>query len=187
MDAVAKSGRSGWSAKQIAMIGLMAGVLCVLAPWSVPLPGLVPVSLGSLGVIFSVYILGMKRGTLSVLIYLLLGFAGLPVFTGFAGGPAKVLGPTGGYLAGYLFLALICGFFVDRWPLRPAMHFAGMVLGTAVLYLFGTVWYAYLSGLTLAAAMTAAVLPFLPGDLLKIAVVLIVGGQIRTRIRKAGL
>ena len=77
-----KSISSKWSAKQMAMIGLMAAVICILGPLSISIPvSPVPISLGLLGVAFAVYMLGMKKGTLSVLIYLLLGLVGLPVFS----------------------------------------------------------------------------------------------------------
>lgn len=175
------------STHQIVLTGLMAGIMCILGPWQIPLPGLIPISLGSMGVYFAVYILGMKQGFLSVLIYLLLGFAGVPVFTGFSGGAGKVLGPTGGYLAGYLFLALIFGFFVDRWVSRIVVCLFGMILGTAVLYLFGSAWLAWQNGLSLTAALAAGAIPFLPGDLLKMIIVLLIGSQVRKRIKKAAL
>ena len=126
--------------KQLTLSGLMAAVFCLLGPLSLNIPiSPVPVSLGMLAIYFVTSVLGMKLGTLSVLAYILLGLAGLPVFTGFTGGAGKLLGPTGGYIIGYIFMALICGFFVDKWGHRLLPEILGMVLGTAVCYLFGTV------------------------------------------------
>ena len=157
-------------------IALMTAVSCVLGPLALPLPfSPVPVSLTNLAVYFSVYVLGRKQGVLSRLIYLLLGLVGLPVFSSFTGGPAKLFGPTGGYLFGSLLLAWIQGFFLERWPRSRTMQFLGMALGTAVLYLFGTLWLAKLAGLDLMAALAAGVIPFIPADLGKILLALIAG------------
>jgi biotin transport system substrate-specific component len=173
--------------KTLAIIGLMTAVICILGPLSMPIPiSPVPISLCILGIYLSVYVLGMKKGTLSVLIYLLLGMIGIPVFSSFSSGPAKLLGPTGGYLIGYIFLALICGYFIDRWNKR-LIHFGGMILGCAVCYTFGTAWLAYQAGMTFYAALWAGVIPYIFGDLAKMAIALIIGPEIRKRLIKSGL
>ncbi len=182
--------------KEITLIGLMTAVTCIAGPLSLPLPfSPVPISLTNLAIYFSVYILGMRRGTISYLVYLLLGFVGLPVFSAFTSGPAKLFGPTGGYLIGFIFMALICGYCIDRWNGQTAMSLVGMLAGTAVMYIFGTVWLAYQmskgSGQNITAALPAAfaagVLPFIVGDLAKMALALLVGSQVRIRVRKAAL
>lgn len=174
--------------KQLALTGLMAALFCVLGPWALPLPfSPVPISLGFLAVYFVVTVLGMKLGTLSVLIYILLGTVGLPVFTNFSGGIGKLLGPTGGYIIGYIFMALICGYFVDKWPGSLALTAVGMALGSVVCYLFGTVWLAYQANLSFSAALAAGVLPYIPGDLVKMAVGIVTGSQIRKKLVKADL
>lgn len=174
--------------KQLALIGLMTAVICILSPLSLLFPiSPVPVSLGTLAVYFVISVLGMKRGFISVVIYLLLGLAGLPVFSGFTGGVGKLLGPTGGYLIGYLFLALICGFFTERFEEKRFLQAAGMLLGTAACYLFGTLWLAHLNSMPFPAALAAGVLPFIPGDLVKMIIAMITGIPLRKRLRKAGL
>ena len=174
--------------KYMALTGLMTAVICILAPFSVVLPfSPVPVSLCTLAIYLAAIVLGMKRGVISVLLYLLLGFAGLPVFAGFTGGAGKLLGPTGGYIIGYLFLALICGFFVDKWSCKSLPCLVGMTLGTFVCYGFGTFWLAYQSSLVLSAAFTASVLPFLPTDFIKIMLALFSGMELKKRLMKAGL
>lgn len=176
------------NAKTIALIGLMAAVTCIMGPLSIPLPfSPVPISLTNLAIYLTIYVLGMKKGTLSYIIYLLLGFAGLPVFSGFTSGPAKLLGPTGGYLIGFIFLAIICGIFIEKWPTKRLLCFIGMVIGTAVCYLFGTVWLAYQAGMSFYAALAAGVIPFIPGDLVKIVIAMILGTEIRKRLKKADL
>lgn len=174
--------------KRIALIGLMTAVICVLGPVSFPLPiSPVPVSLGVLGILLAAYLLGMKWGTVSCLVYLLIGLVGVPVFTGFSGGLGKVLGPTGGYLIGYIFLALSTGFFVGKWPAKWQLHLAGMILGAAAMYLFGTLWLAYLMKYSFLEALWAGVILYIPADLVKMVITLSLGGLIRRRLMKAGL
>ncbi|MDE6912991.1 MAG: biotin transporter BioY [Lachnospiraceae bacterium] len=176
-----------FNTKTLTLIGVMTAVICIMGPLSIQLPiSPVPISLGTLAIYFVIYVLGMKKGTISCCIYLLIGFIGIPVFTGFTSGPARLLGPTGGYLVGYIFMALICGFVVDKTNNIFAC-FSGILLGTAVLYLFGTVWLAYQADMTFMAALAAGVLPFILGDLAKIVIAMIVGGQIKKRLRRAGL
>lgn len=173
---------------RMAVISLMSAIMCILGPLTLPLPvSPVPVSLLTLVLYLSVYVLGMKGATAGCLVYLLLGLIGLPVFSGFTGGIGKLLGPTGGYMTGYVFLSAGCGFFVDRWPANRVMHIAGMVLGTMLCYLFGTIWLGIQSGISLQAAFFAGVLPFIPTDAVKIAAAAIIGPVIRKRLRRAGL
>ena len=172
---------------RMALIALMAAVICVLSPFSINIPVRpVPLSLGTMAVCFASCILGWKAGCFSVGIYLLIGMAGLPVFSNFSGGIAKLAGPTGGYLIGYLFLALISGFFFEKFS-HPAFHALGMVLGTGVCYLFGTLWLCYQANLTLAQGLAMGVIPYIPGDLVKIILVLLIGPVIRKRLIAAGL
>lgn len=166
----------------LVLIGVMAAVTCVLGPLSIPLPvSPVPISLTNFAVYLAVYVLGMQKGTLSYIIYLLIGFIGMPVFSAFSSGPAKLFGPTGGYLIGFIFMALITGYFVDRWTSHKIICMAGMILGTIVCYLFGTLWLAYQANMGLGAALAAGVIPFIPGDLAKIIIAMIIGPQLRKR------
>ena len=162
------------------LVGVMTAVTCILGPLAVPLPiSPVPLSFTNLAVYLTLYVLGMRAGILSYLIYLLLGLAGLPVFSGFTGGPAKLAGPTGGYLIGFIFMAVVAGFFIDRFPKKYYFHIAGMILGTAVCYLFGTVWLCFQMGLSFGAGLMAGVIPYLPGDAAKIIISVIVGPALR--------
>lgn len=183
-----KTGKSRVSTSTLTMIGVMAAVTCILGPLSLNIPvSPVPISLTNLAIYFTLYILGMKRGTVSYVIYLLLGLVGLPVFSAFTSGPGKLLGPSGGYLIGFVFLAIIAGVFIDKWSNNMVLCFIGMVLGTAVCYLFGTVWLAYQAHLDFGAALAMGVIPFIPGDLVKMILAMILGPQIRKRLQKAGL
>ena len=162
----------------------MAALICVAGPLTVPI-GPVPISLASFAVYLAGALLGWKSGAAAVAIYLLLGMVGLPVFSGFSGGLAKLAGVTGGYLVGYLPCALITGLGAPD-PSDPAGKPVWtlplcMVAGTAVLYALGTAWFMAQSGNTLAASLGMCVLPFLPGDAIKI----IAATLIATPVRKA--
>ena len=171
---------------QLTVTALLAAVLCVVGPLSVPI-GEVPFSFSNLVIMLAAYLLGAKLGTVSVLIYLLLGAFGLPVFSGYGAGLAKLVGPTGGYLFGFLFLAAIAGIFVDRSGGSIRWGIVGMLLGEVVLYLFGTMWYMIESGNPFGASMAMCVIPFLPFDALKLIAVGLIGPVLRRRISAAGL
>ncbi|MCJ7688791.1 MAG: biotin transporter BioY [Clostridiaceae bacterium] len=170
----------------LTLIGVMAAVTCILGPLSLPI-GIVPISLTNLAIYFSVYVLGQKRGTLSYIVYLFIGLIGLPVFSGFSGGFTKIFGPTGGYLIGFIFMAFISGIFIDKFPNNIYMCFLGMILGTIVTYIFGTAWLAYQSNITFNASLAVGVLPFIPGDIVKMVIASLIGPQIKKRLISAGL
>ncbi|MCD8355419.1 MAG: biotin transporter BioY [Clostridia bacterium] len=171
---------------EMAFIALMAAVTCIMGPLSIPI-GIVPISLTNLAVYLAIYVLGCKRGTLSYIVYLLIGLVGVPVFSGFTGGVGKLFGPTGGYLIGFIFMALICGWFIDKFSCKLVPSFIGMVLGTIVCYAFGTGWLAYQASMSFYAALAAGVLPFIPGDLAKMVIAAVAGAQIRRRLAQANL
>lgn len=182
-----KTSSIGLSTKHLALTGLMTAVICILGPCALIGAGPVPISLGTLAIYFACSVLGMKLGTASTVIYILLGLAGLPIFSGFSGGPGKLFGPTGGYIIGYIFMALICGYFAERFSDRFLISFLGMLLGTAVCYLFGTLWLAYQASMTFGAALAAGVLPFIPGDLVKLLLAMTTGRTLRNRLKQAQL
>ncbi len=171
----------------LAAAAVVAAVLCVVGPWSIPI-GPVPLSLATLIISLGVYVLGAKLAAASVLVYLLLGAVGLPVFSNYGAGLAKVAGPTGGYLVGYLALALVGGWFVERFHGSGLWGALGLVLGTALLYAFGTAWFVVqMEGATIGYALGVCVVPFLVGDAAKIAISSVLGPLLRRRILAAGL
>lgn len=172
--------------KNMAVTAVMTAVICMLAPLSIPI-GPVPVSLATLAILFTVYILGMKRAVAAVMLYLLIGLAGVPVFSGFSAGPAKLLGPTGGYLIGYIPMAAIAGLVTDRFYKNRIISILGMAAATAVLYAVGTVWLACSAGMSLEAALAAGVIPFIPLDLVKTVAAALIGPLLKTRLETAGL
>lgn len=172
------------STRRLVLIALITAITCIFAPLAVPIPvSPVPISLTNLVILISVYILGWKDSTISFLAYLLLGAVGLPVFSGFSGGLGKLAGPTGGYLIGFIFMAIIAGLFVEHFPENRVLIVIGMVLATAITYTFGTAWLAFQLDQSFAAALSIGVIPYLPGDIIKIIIAIIVGPLLKTRLR----
>lgn len=172
--------------RQLCCAALMSAVMCLLGPLAVPI-GPVPISVMTLIIYVTMYVLETKLATVSCMIYLLLGFAGVPVFAGYTGGAAKLLGPTGGYLVGYICLTLAGGYIMERFSYKRIGCLFGMVLGTAVLYAFGTVWFMILMKCGLGYALSLCVVPFLIGDLAKIVLAELVGQEVRKRLKAANL
>jgi len=129
----------------------------------------VPMTLQPLAVLFTGAVLGSRRGALALLLYLVEGAVGLPVFAGGAG-VAYMLGPTGGYLVSYPVVAGLVGWLAERgWDRRLVWTAAAMTLGLLVIYAFGVAWLAGLLG-DLETALVQGMLIFIPGDLIKIAI-----------------
>ena len=189
MEGKAMAGKRSFTTVNMVMMALFAAVTCVLAPLAVPI-GPVPISLTNLVIYISLYVLGWKQGTITYIVYLLLGLAGLPVFSGFESGIGKFAGPTGGYLAGFILMSVICGIFIEKWNGTTLVHITlnmvGMILGTAVAYAFGTAWFCISTGTGVMAALTVCVFPFIIGDLIKMVVASAVGPVTGRQIRKRG-
>ncbi len=177
--------RAARSSQTYAMVStaLMTAVTCILAPLSVPI-GPVPISFTNLAIYISLYLLDWKRGTVSYFLYLLIGFAGLPVFSGFTGGVAKLAGPTGGYIVGFIPMAIIAGIVIDHFHQRW-LQLLGMIVGTAICYALGTAWFCMQSGYTVSAALAVCVIPFIPADLIKMLIAMTIGPEIRRRMESA--
>ena len=155
--------------KKMILVGIFAALTTVCAWITVPLPFTpVPINLALLGVYLSACLLGAHYALYSQLIYILLGAVGLPVFAGFSGGFAILIGPTGGYILGYAFAAFITGLLAGEHTSLKRL-IPAMVCGCAVCYAFGSLWYMLQSGTALLPTLLACVVPFLPGDALKIA------------------
>jgi biotin transport system substrate-specific component len=157
---------------------LMAAVICILGPLSLPI-GPIPISLTNFAIYITMYILGTKRGLCAFLLYLLLGLVGLPVFSGFSGGPWKLFGPTGGYLIGFIPMALLIGLFLKKHSANRIACIIVMELATWIAYLTGTLWLAFQANMTFAAALAAGVTPFIILDLIKIVISSLIGPVLR--------
>ena len=181
--------RSRLRPKDMAYIALMAVLLCVCSWASVPalLPSLVPFTLQTFAVFCALELLGGRRGTLAVAVYLLMGAAGLPVFSGFRGGAGALLGPTGGYLLGFLLTGLVYWLFERFLTRRFWGRVAALVLGLALCYAFGTLWfvevYSRAAGpVSVAAALGMCVFPFLLPDGVKLALALLLCDRLKRHL-----
>ncbi len=170
---------------------IIAAMLCIFAPMAVPI-GPIPVSLTSLVLYFAIFVIGTKGTLISYIIYLLLGIAGLPVFSGYTGGIAKLAGPTGGYLIGFIPMIIIMGFIRQRFGKKDNMTgvvftVTGMLLGTAAAYLTGTVWFVLQMDCSFGYAFSVCVLPFIGIDIAKMLIANALGRAVRKPLIKQGL
>ena len=155
----------------------MFAVLIAVCSW-ISVPATVPFTLQTFGVFVTVGVLGGKRGSLSVLVYLLLGMIGVPVFAGFSGGIGCLLGSTGGYIIGFLFSALVMWGMEIAFGKSRFVLVLSMILGLMVCYLFGTIWFMTVYARTTVAigVMTAlgwCVFPYIIPDGIKIVLAMI--------------
>ena len=160
---------------------LMAAVICVLGPLSIPI-GPVPITLQSFAIYLTMYILGAKRGLAAYLLYLLIGLAGMPVFSGYKSGPSVLFGTTGGYLVGFIPVAIICGLVFAKHSQNKILCIITMELSTWIAYLTGTLWLAYQANMSFEAALAAGVLPFIAVDLVKMIICSIIGPVLKQRL-----
>lgn len=167
------------------MVGVFAALLAVLSLVSIPLPSGVPVTLQTFAVALCGYVLGPRLGALSVGVYLALGAVGLPVFAGFSGGVGVFAGMTGGYLWGFLFLALLCGLGARRDKAGPAVLLG--LLGLAACHLCGTVQFAAVTGTSPVQSFLLASAPYLLKDALSVGAAYLSARAAAYSLKKAGL
>ena len=161
-------------------------VLIAICSW-ISIPTTVPFTLQTFGVFMAIGVLGGKRGTLAVLVYVLLGAIGIPVFAGFSGGIGVLLNTTGGYIIGFLGSALIMWLFEKLsgpQGKKPVFQVISMLLGLLVCYAFGTIWfmnvYSRANGAVgLGVVLGWCVIPFIIPDLVKIALALVLSRRVR--------
>lgn len=170
----------------MAYIALFA-VMIAVCSW-ISIPATVPFTLQTFGVFLAVGVLGGKRGTLAVLVYLLLGMVGLPVFAGFSGGMGCLMGSTGGYIVGFLFSALVMWAMERLLGKKPWVLALSMVLGLIVCYAFGTVWFMQVYAKTTGAiglwtALGWCVFPYIIPDLVKIVLAMVLCKRLAAAIR----
>lgn len=160
---------AGLSLRDMMLVSMFTAILAVLAYVAVPLPfSPVPVTGQTFGVMLIGLLLGKKRGVMSLVLLLLLGAVGVPVFSGGRAGLAVLVGPTGGYLFGWILSVVVIDAVKSKIQGFKGSVIAAFVGGVVVTYLIGVPWLAASTGMTLSAAVAAGALPFLPGDLFKV-------------------
>lgn len=163
----------------IALFGILIGI----CSW-ITIPGPLPFTLQTFGVFLTVSVLGGKRGTAAVLLYIFMGLIGLPVFSGFQGGIGVILGPTGGYIVGFIISALVMWIYETLTPKNIFTQSLSMITALLVCYIFGTLWYIIIfSGdsqdISVMTVISLCVIPFVIPDIIKIALVLFLGKRLR--------
>lgn len=175
----------------IVLIGVFAALISVCA--FITIPGAVPFTLQVFGVFCALGMLGGKKGTLAIFIYILIGAVGVPVFAGFKSGWGVLMGPTGGYILGFLCSGLIYWFITGtlkkRFNGKIWFMFVAMVVALLFLYVFGTVWflvvYSKIKGeIKISKALSLCVFPFIPWDLLKITAAASLSKIVLDRVKK---
>ncbi|MFJ7406239.1 MULTISPECIES: biotin transporter BioY [unclassified Lysinibacillus] len=163
-----------------------AAIIAVLAQVTIPLP-LIPITGQTLAVGLVVTILGTRLGTLSVLVYILLGTAGIPVFSGMSGGYGIVIGPTGGYIVGFLAAAVLMGLYLNKFGITFVQAIIANIIGMVVTLAFGTVWLKIVGDLTWTSAFMGGAVPFIVVGILKAVLAAWLGVIVRRRLESAHL
>ena len=169
--------------KNLTVRAILAAVLCAFAPVAIP-SGAVPITLAT----FIIYIISactdISFSVPAVILYIALGACGVPVFSGFAGGFQIISGITGGYIIGYLPCAAVISLLCSRFGSKKAIFPLSMILGTLICYVVGTVWYILQTKSSVAAALSVCILPFLLGDIIKIASAACISVTLRPKLGK---
>ena len=156
-------------------------VIIAICAW-ITLPAAVPFTMQTFGVFFALLLLGGKKGTAAIALYLILGAVGLPVFSGFSGGAGYILGATGGYLLGFLLMGVIYFVFEKIVGSSVSISIAALICGLFVCYLFGTLWFSVYKGdMGFLPAAAVCVVPFVIPDFLKLAL----AAAVAARVKKA--
>ncbi|CVI73093.1 Biotin transporter BioY [Clostridiales bacterium CHKCI001] len=151
----------------LVLSAVFAALCAVCSQIAIPLP-MVPINLALFAVHLSGAVLGSRYGTLSMLIYFILGIVGVPVFQGLNAGPGVLLGPTGGYITGYLAAAAVSGFTTSHFGHRFSILCISMGIGTILCYTIGTIWFIIITKTGVVQSLSICIIPFLPGDIVKI-------------------
>ncbi len=176
--------------KNIVLVGMFAALLAIISPFQIIVPfSPVPITLQVVGVTLAASILGSKLGTLSVIIYTILGLVGLPIFAGFKSGLPTLVGPTGGYIIGFIVSAYIIGRFVElkkvcKFPYILMINILGILMG---VYFIGTIQLSIVYTHSITKALVAGVIPYIIPEIIKLVFSSILIVQVRKVLSKAGL
>ena len=183
MSADAHNGKkSRFSVRDMVFTAMFSALIAVCSILSIPI-GEVPFTLQTFAVCLASAMLGWKRGALSVLVYILIGAVGLPVFAGMKGGLGVLAGPTGGYIVGFLPTALIIGAVAEKCGKRALPLALSMILGMLACYLAGTIWFMLLTKSGPGESLMLCVAPFLLPDAVKITAAVILSNRLSKVVR----
>jgi len=168
----------------LCLCALFAALSAVLSQVIIPI-GAVPVTFAHISIFTAAGLLGAKYGTISQVVFVLMGALGVPVFSQLRGGISHMLGPTGGYIIGNLGCVLVAGLIIDRFGISIKVLVLAMLAGYVSTYLFGISWFMYVTNTGLIAALTG-ILPFLPGEVIKVAVSVLLIKRLYPALQKMG-
>ena len=164
---------------EMTKMALMVAMNCVSAYIIIPLPfSLSPLALQTLIVNLTGYVPNARQAFMTMLVYLLVGLAGVPVFTGGSAGPGKLFGPTGGYIIGFLFTAVFLAYFRGEKYSFKRYALLGCVIGIPLIYVFGVVQLKLITGMGWDKAIMTGALPFIPLDIVKCLAAAVIAGPI---------
>lgn len=167
------------------MTGMFAALICVLSPFSIPTQP-IPFTLSIFAIFLTGAVLPPRYSILAVITYLLIGLCGVPVFSGFGSGPAKLFGPTGGYLMSYTLMAFIVAMFYKYIKKYKVLALVlGMLIALILCYLLGTLWFCHITGNSFYSALSLCVFPYIPLDLVKLALATSLGLVLRNTVMKS--
>ncbi len=172
--------------RSMILTALFAAIIGVLAQLTIPLP-LVPITGQTLAIGLAATILGSRYGTVSVLLYLVIGAAGVPIFAEFQGGISKLFGPTGGYLVGFIPAAFIIGYYMEKTSFTFMNGMIANTIGMVITLIFGTAWLKISAELSWTAAIASGITPFVIVGLIKAALASWIGIIVRKRLVSAKL
>lgn len=172
--------------RMMIITALFAAIIGVLAQMTIPLP-LVPITGQTLAIGLAATILGPRYGTISVLLYLFIGAVGVPVFAEFSGGISKLVGPTGGYLVGFVPAAFVIGWLLEKTSFTFLNAMIGNTIGMLITLIFGTVWLKLAMEMSWTAAFASGFAPFIIVGLIKAALASWIGIIVRKRLETAKL
>ena len=172
--------------QRLTLSALLCALCAVLSPIQIPIPP-IPLSLSLMGVHLCGALLGRSWGAAAVGCYVALGAVGVPVYAGFSGGISVLLGPTGGFLFGYILCAWMVGALIQQFGFTRKCLILSMAAGTIACYALGTAWFSLVSGTNLAGSLSACVLPFIPGDTLKVLLAALLCMRVQKPLRAMGL
>ncbi len=181
--------KPAFTTQSLVMMAIFAAILCISAYISIPIPvpGAPHITLLNFVILLIALLFPLQQSFFIILVWMLLGVVGLPVFSGYTGGIAKLAGPTGGYLVGFILLALISGIVLEKTNRNIVWSFVGMVAGTAIAYLFGTVWFVIQAQCTVGYALSVCVMPFIPFDLFKMVIAIALGKVVFIALKRSSL
>jgi biotin transport system substrate-specific component len=177
-----------FSIRELCYMALFTALIAACAWISIPLPGGVPITLQTFAVMLAGIILGAKKGTISVLIYVLLAMAGVPVLASFAGGAGAVFGATGGFILSFPVMPVIIGLFnkIGEDRNNNLMLPIGLVSAVIVNYICGMIYFSIFTSSSLIVAFTLCVLPFILGDIAKMLLAVALGKSVKLVLKRAG-